>query len=88
METAAQLSKQRFSRNQWPITLTTQQLDTIDYDGSPAEFLNKQSLEALRFNGLEFDELLDKMIRNSQLIVSHFKINPDLFADNVREIYS
>ena len=47
------------------------------------------SLEALRFNGFEFDELLDKMIRNSQLIVSHFKINPDLFADNVRdEIYS
>ena len=29
------------------------------------------------------------MIRNSQHILSHFKINPDLFADNVPdEIYS
>ena len=52
------------------LCLTTQQLDTIDYYASPAEFLHKQSLEALRFNGFEFDELLDKMIRNSQLIVS------------------
>lgn len=64
-------------------------MDTISYDGSPAEFLHKQSLETLRFNGFEFDELLDKMIRNSRLIVPHFDINPNWFADNVRdEIYS
>ena len=37
------------------LCLTKQQLDTIDNDGSPAEFLHKQSLEALRFNGFEFD---------------------------------
>lgn len=51
----------------------------------PEEFNYKQSLETLRFNYFEFNEVLDKMIANSRFIDQQGYVNRDWFSDRVRD---
>ena len=67
------------------LCMTTYLLHTVDYNGSPAELEFKQSLETVNFNGFEFDEVINNMINNIDLIDQHVSINPDWFSDLVRD---